>query len=288
MQLAVLADIHGNATAFQECVEYALSRGITTFVILGDYTGELPGCRKTLDYLYDLRNKYTCYCIRGNREEYMLDYRKAGEVGWNKGNSASGCLLYVYEQLTGQDLDFFESLPISQTLSFPDSPPLTICHGSPRRVNEKMEPGKEATHDAMESESSPYILCGHTHIQGEIRHGGKTAWNPGSVGVPLKSGGQAQFSLLYGADGSWRQEFISLTYDVDEVIRQIADSGMDAYAPYWCKITRYMIQGVEIDHADVLDRAMELCRLKEGHCVWPEIPEECWGQAFRELLPKDA
>ena len=36
-------------------------------------------------------------------------------------------------------------------------------------------------------------------------------------------------------NGSWRQEFISLTYDVDEVIRQIADSGMDAYAPYWCK-----------------------------------------------------
>lgn len=287
MRLAVLADIHGNDTAFKECVDYALSKDITTFMVLGDYGGELPHFRETMDYLYDLRKRYTCYCIRGNREEYMLNYRKAGETGWKKGNSASGCLLYGYERLRGQDLDFFEGLPISQTLSFPDLPPLTICHGSPRRAGEKMEPGKETTREVMENESSPYILFGHTHIQGEICHGNKRAWNPGSVGVPLHSGGQAQFMLLHGTDGSWKREFISLAYDVDEAIRQIGASGLDVYAPYWCEVSRYMLRGVEIDHADVLDRAMELCRQREGQCIWPEIPEDCWAQALEELLPKD-
>lgn len=288
MRLAVLADIHGNVIAFQECVAYALSRGITAFIVLGDYMGELPSVRETMDYLYDLGNQYACYCIRGNREEYMLHYRDGGGAGYKKGNSASGCLLYAYERITEQDLDFMESLPISRTLSFSGLPPLTICHGSPNRVNERMEPGKKATLEVMENESSPYILCGHTHIQGEICHKGKTVWNPGSVGIPLKSGGQTQFMLLHGADGGWKREFISLTYDVDEAIRQIEVSGMDTYAPYWCRITRYMLRGVEIDHGDVLDRAMELCRQKQGQCVWPEIPEECWAQAFGELLPEDA
>ena len=150
-----------------------------------------------------------------------------------------------------------------------------------------MEPGKETTREVMENESSPYILFGHTHIQGEICHGNKRAWNPGSVGVPLHSGGQAQFMLLHGTDGSWKREFISLAYDVDEAIRQIGASGLDVYAPYWCEVTRYMLRGVEIDHADVLDRAMELCRQREGQCIWPEIPEDCWAQALEELLPKD-
>ncbi len=285
MRLAVLADIHGNITAFRECVEYALSGGITTFIVLGDYSGELPYLRETLDYLYDLRKRYTCYCIRGNREEYLLNYRKAGGTGYKKGNSATGCLLYAYEQLSAQDLDFFEELPISQTLFFPGLPPLTICHGSPRRVNEKLEPGKEAAREVMENESSPYILCGHTHIQGKICHAGKTVWNPGSVGVPTGSGGKAQFMLLQGADGGWEPEFISLKYDVEEAVRQIEASGMDSYAPYWCEVTRYMLKGVKIDHVDVLDRAMELCRLSKGQCIWPEIPEECWAQAVKDLLP---
>lgn len=42
MKLAVLSDIHGNYLAFRQCVEYALARGINTFIFLGDYTGELP------------------------------------------------------------------------------------------------------------------------------------------------------------------------------------------------------------------------------------------------------
>ncbi len=91
--------------------------------------------------------------------------------------------------------------------------------------------------------------------------------------------------LLQGADGGWEPEFISLKYDVEEAVRQIEASGMDSYAPYWCEVTRYMLKGVKIDHVDVLDRAMELCRLSKGQCIWPEIPEECWAQAVKDLLP---
>lgn len=287
MKLAVLSDIHGNCTALRQCVEYAIARDITTFVFLGDYTGELPDSRKTMDYLYKLKQRYPCCFIRGNREDYMLNYRKAGETGWTKGNSASGALLYAYEELTERDLVFFESLPIKQVLTFPKLPPLTICHGSPNRVNERLDPGKEATYGIMQNDDSSYILCGHTHVQGEIRHGEKVIWNPGSVGVPVESGGKAQFMILHGIDAGWRQEFLSIEYDVEAVISQMEVSGLNAYAPYWCEVTEYMLRGVRIDHGYVLIRAMELCRQQYGQCKWPEIPEECWAQAVRELLPEE-
>lgn len=286
-KLAVLSDIHGNYTALRQCLEYALARDITDFAFLGDYVGELQYSRKVMDCLYKLKQRYSCWFIRGNREDYMLNYRKAGETGWTKGNSASGALLYAYGQLTAQDLEFFESLPSKQVITFGDYPPLTLCHGSPEKVNERMDPGEEKTFEIMRRESSPYILSGHTHVQGEICCGEKTAWNPGSVGIPLDSGGQTQFMLLHGDDGGWRPEFLSLRYDVEALILGMEPSGLNAYAPYWSEVTRYMLRGVRIDHADVLAKAMELCTREYGRCIWPDIPEECWAEAVRELLPAD-
>lgn len=288
MKLAVLSDIHGNYIAFRQCVEYALARDINMFIFLGDYLGELPYPQKTMEYLYALQQKYTCYFVRGNRDEYWLNYQKGGEVGWSKGNSASGALLYTYERLTAQDLDFFEGLPAKQVLTFPKLPSLTICHGSPNRVNERIEPGNERVYEIMQNDCSSYILCGHTHVQREICYGKNVIWNPGAVGVPLESDGKTQFMILHGTDKSWHQEFLSLEYDVETLLEQFAVSGVDAYAPYWCTITKHVLRGDGIDPGIVLSRAMELCTQKYGQCNWPEIPEECWAQAASELLPVDS
>jgi len=39
MDIAVLADVHGNYIALEHCLEYAFSRNISTFFFLGDYIG---------------------------------------------------------------------------------------------------------------------------------------------------------------------------------------------------------------------------------------------------------
>lgn len=41
MSIAVLSDIHGNYIALKKCLEYALHKGVNTYVFLGDYVGEL-------------------------------------------------------------------------------------------------------------------------------------------------------------------------------------------------------------------------------------------------------
>ena len=40
----------------------------------------------------------------------------------------------------------------------------------------------------------------------------------------------------------------------------------------------------KITHGTVLERAMALCREKEGECFWPNIPEKYWEQALGELI----
>ena len=151
MNIAVLSDIHSNYIALEKCIEYILNRNIHIFIFLGDYVGDLAYPNKAMDIIYSLKKKYECYFIKGNKEDYWLNYRK-NEIGWKKIDSTTGALYYTYENLTDKDLNFFESLKYKEELSFKGALPLTICHGSPNNVNEKLLPDNEKTYLIMDNE----------------------------------------------------------------------------------------------------------------------------------------
>lgn len=73
MDIAVFSDIHGNYVAFQKCLEYAVEKNIDTFIFLGDYLGEFPYPQKTMDILYSMKEKYQCFFIKGNKEDYWIN-----------------------------------------------------------------------------------------------------------------------------------------------------------------------------------------------------------------------
>ena len=94
----------------------------------------------------------------------------------------------------------------------------------------------------MERTETPLILFGHTHVQRKIEYQGRIALNPGSVGIPLYSSGMTQYMILHGENGCWREEFISLPYDTDRVIREMHEADMYRHAPYWSRITEKILQ----------------------------------------------
>ncbi len=284
MEIAVLSDVHGNYVALKCCLEYALSQGITTFIFLGDYIGELAYPERTMQILYDLKDRYECYFIKGNKEDYWLNYKAEGELGWKDNDSTTGSLLYAYQSLTTSDLDFFEKLKSSMELKLHELPAITLCHGSPRNINQKLLPDDVRTIEVINNVETPIILCGHTHIQRKFIHNEKCILNPGAVGVPLFSKGEAQFLILNGNKGKWVEEFISLKYDVDRVIRDMNEAKLYVHAPYWSRITEHILRGGNTSHGTVLSRAMELDREETGKCVWPYISEECWEQAVNEII----
>lgn len=289
MDIAVLADIHGNYIALKECISHARERGIRSFLFLGDYLGELAYPERTMQMLYDIKKRYECWFVRGNKEDYWLNHteedRKTGL--WKKFDSTTGSLFYTYSHLSEEDLRFYRELPISRQLSFDGLPEITVCHGSPFKVNEKLLPGDDRTFEIMEQVDTPLIVCGHIHEQGKIVHHGKVVLNGGAVGVAIDSGGKAQYMILHGEQGIWKEEFISLSYDVEQVIRELHEAGLDQYAPWWCFVTENLLRRGKISHAQVLTRAMELCRDEYGECRWPEVPEKCWEQAAKEMIGED-
>lgn len=288
MTIAVFSDIHGSHIAWRECLNYALAKGADTFVLLGDYLGELAYPQKTLKMLYELKEKYPCYFVRGNKEDYWRHFEDCGETGWKEYDSTTGALYYAYYEMTKEDREFFRSMPVAQTICPKEGlPEFIICHGSPKSTTDKLLPDSELAHKALEElkeSDTSLIICGHTHLQGKIEKDDKVILNPGAIGTSLKSGGKTQFMLLHEMDGAWQEEFVSLDYDREAVIEELKTSGLYEKAPSWCTITEHMLYTGTPSHGSVLSRAMELCRQETGECIWPNVPEKYYKQAINELI----
>ncbi len=284
MEIAVFSDIHGNYMAFEKCLDYALERGIETYIFLGDYVAEFAYPQKTLELIYAMQEKYTCFFVRGNKEDYWIDRKDNENCIWKNGDLTVGAMHYCYENQTDKDIDFYRSLPVSQEIWLDGTEPILICHGTPKRNNEKMLPNDDATKQIIEECSYKYILCGHTHWQMVIEHDDTLVINPGSVGVALGGEGRAQFTILHQENRGWNYEFISLDYDRESAIKEIDESGLAEKAPYWSEVTKHFIQTGEVSHGSVLTRAMQLCEEGGDMCQWYNVPGKYWEQALEEMI----
>lgn len=284
MDIAVMSDIHGNYEAFYTCVQYALSRNITHFWFLGDYVGEFGFPQRTMKLLYELNEKYSCTFIKGNKEDYWINYEDSDRTLWREQDSTTGSLYYTYHNLTDRDLLFFKSLKIMQEIELPDKEKVIICHGTPVSNRGKLLSDDEKTYEIMDTCDAKIILCGHTHMQNRIKHNGKKVLNPGAVGVPLHSMSQARFMLLHETETGWEEEFISLKYNVEKEIDTLREAGLEELAPYWCMVTKQLLRTGIHSHGEVLGKAMDYCREEEGDCVWPNIPEKYWEKAYGSIF----
>ena len=281
MDIAVFSDVHGNYSALQASIDYAVGKGITNFLLLGDYITDCPYPQKTMELIYVLRKYFTTYIIRGNREEYLLNFRKNGEGNWKKG-SASGSLLYTYENLTEKDFEFFENLPTFGSFQEKGISGFEYCHGSPNNVSELLYKEKRNTKKTLSHLKSGMLIHGHTHIQGSYIYRGKKAVNPGSIGIPWYYGGKTQFCILHGTGKNWEEEYIQLEYDRKKILRDFKESGITSYAPAWAAVTMHTIRTGKDLNQTVLLRAMRLCEQERGTVKWPNIPEKYWAIALKE------
>ncbi|WP_051226606.1 metallophosphoesterase family protein [Butyrivibrio sp. MC2013] len=281
MDIAVFSDIHANHSALQACFDKAVSLGITHFVLLGDYVSDCPNPGKTMELIYMMKKYFTCYMIRGNREDYLLDYRKKGEKRWKKG-SASGALLYTYENLTVKDLNFFDSLPIYDIWKMKGMPSFEYCHGSPTSSRELMLEKGRNTRKIVSHLKTGLLLHGHHHEQESYSYKDKKAVNPGSIGVPWNHGGKTQFAVIRSEGRSWEEEYYALDYDRKEILSEFASSGLSEMAPAWAAVTMHTIRtGLDLNEA-VLLRATQLCEQERGEARWPDIPERYFALALKE------
>ena len=277
MQLAVISDIHGNYKALETVLAYLEERQVDAVLGLGDYVTDAPDPERILSMLSRMEKRWHCDWIRGNREQYLIENHYAPK-GFRP-SSANGMLYYVAQHIKEKDIRFFESLPITEKISYINLPVLRACHGAPKdlRGNVVEEPGlKEKLLKELEE---PYLLGGHSHHQERDTLFGKTYINPGSLGLAIDGrGGHAQFAILHGREDVWEAELISLPYDLNTYLREFQDSEIADLGGVLARAVRKTLcTGENFFYMAVVEAG------KRAGCPTDRVSEEIWEEVAGEL-----
>ena len=271
--LAALGDIHSNHAALEACLEAAEAAGASVFLFMGDYVSDCACPQKTMRLLRECADKYDCRFIRGNREQYLLDYRAHGG-DWRRG-TGGGSLLYTYNRLTEADFAFFESLPAVRREAFPGLPALLLCHGAPDDLRGRAAEQPDEARRWLDEADAAVLLCAHTHRPCLTPLPRGLAVNVGSVGLP-DTPGEAQFALLRGEKGGWHAEIARARFDVERTVAEFTEDGfLDAAGLWPAMIEKQLREGGEQGMLFV-QRAYDLWTGKGP------VPEAVWQQAARE------
>ena len=228
--VAVFSDIHSNYHAFKACFDDSVKSGADSFVFLGDYVSDLADTQKTMDLVYEIQSRYPTFCLRGNRERYMLDCEK-GVSSFSLG-SKTGSLLYTYEKLRQRDLEFFKGLKIYDTIEI-NGVSIEMAHAAKDDDRYYFEGEDSQIRNVFSRMKGAYLLTGHSHRQYIQSRNGKTIINPGSIGIPQGGARWPSYALLCVADHAVSAQLRQVQYDIAAAIHAQFANGLVDHANCW-------------------------------------------------------
>jgi predicted phosphodiesterase len=196
-RVAVLSDVHGNATALEAVLSELRDDPPDVVVFGGDVTwGPEPDATIALVEAIEL----TTVLVRGNSERLLIEGRmETSREVWLAGihATADAYLTRFVEQ---------------STIDIDGLGPTRFCHGSPRSDEELITPKTPAARLRQLSAGirERVLVSAHTHLQFDRVHAGIRSINPGSVGMPYATVPGAYWAML-GPDVELRRT----EYDVD-------------------------------------------------------------------------
>jgi len=217
MQIAVLADIHGNLPALEAVAAEIDQLSPDLVFVAGDFQNRGPNPREVTEFVAEsgwtlLRGNHEDYVIRQSQKaqsEDITDYYNWLPARWTA-------------DLTSDFVESIKLLPIATTFKGPDDLLITIAHGSPRSNNEGFFPKTtEAKAKEMIGIDPPSLLCvGHSHIPFVRQFSPTLLVNVGAVGFPFDGDRRASFGLLTWDRDRWKVEIRRIDYAVEKVLRE--------------------------------------------------------------------
>lgn len=226
IQIAVLADIHGNLPAF-EAVQADIKRVAPDRVIVnGDIINRGP---QSLECLRAVRAT-GWPVVYGNHEDYAVK-RRAGTFPPQWGAPFFDPFQHVAEALTDEQDAYLRALPRQIVVNEPGYPAIHITHGSPRALNDGLGPwlSDAELRERLDMIAEPALLGAHTHRPFDRRLSDRRVLNCSAVGVPYNGDPCAQYLVLTGRDGAWQAEFRRVPYDRAKVYAAYEDDGALSY-----------------------------------------------------------
>lgn len=275
MKIAVLSDIHGNLNAFNAVLKDINDLGISQYIIAGDHISDCPQPNEVLEIVKSLN----AYVIRGNREEYVLNYHKGMHDEWSKYKQMAS-VVWTYNKLDECNIKYIDELPEQLSISFTHMDDIRIVHGSPFDTREELFPNKhpEKLEKALNGINESVLICGHTHEQWSKEINNKLIVNPGSVGVHFNKNKFAEYAVLTWNYSQWTVSHRQVEYDFKELEEEFLQSGLFQSNSAWSKITLQSMKEGENKVIDFIEYAYKLAR-KEGFVNSQLVPNCIWDKA---------
>jgi predicted phosphodiesterase len=157
--------VHGNPPALEAAL--AAIDDDTLLVFGGDVAwGPLPV--EAVDRIRSL----DALAIRGNADRDLGD-------------------AWLEQQLGPERLEWLTTLPEHMEVDVEGLGRVLFCHGSPRSDEEMLlrTASSERLTKILDGVEADVVVCGHTHMQFDLKHGARRVVNAGSVGLPYGATG---------------------------------------------------------------------------------------------------
>ncbi|HVS28509.1 MAG TPA: metallophosphoesterase family protein [Solirubrobacteraceae bacterium] len=184
MALALLYDVHGNLAALEAVLADAAQRGVSRFLLGGDYALFGPAPAETLRRLRELDASW----IRGNGERWSQTPADAPDDA-----VVQGAIEATRAALGERAVVELASLPAQLARDG-----TLYCHGSPLSDVRSFLPEPAPDEDELLRDvTEPRLVFGHTHLPfRRSSANGIELVNPGSVGMPFDGDPRAAYAVL--------------------------------------------------------------------------------------------
>ena len=251
-RIALLSDVHGNATALEAVLADAESQAVTDYWFLGDLLMPGTGRRNILERLERLPISLQ---VRGNWEDSLwhalhqkLDLTRPSHLYLTK------LCHFVLEEIHPEEIDRMRELPL-QVLTEVAGLKIAVSHHLPDKNwgRELIHIGNQSDFDRLfEGNESVIAIYGHIHQQ-FLRYGtgGQLIINPGSIGQPffldatLRQDLRAQYAILeIDETGMKDVDMRRVAYDVEQELARARELQL----PYYEIYEESLVNGIHHTH----------------------------------------
>ena len=213
-RVAVLADVHGNATALEAVLAEVVEEGAKLVVSCGDLTWG-PQPLETLALLEAL--SLPVLHVRGNADRSVVELVD-GREGERTPREA-----WMAVQHGQRGRDALAGFAPTVAVDVAELGTVLCSHGSPRSDEEcvTVRTPEARLRDALDGVEADLVATAHTHVQYDRRVGRTRVVNAGSVGMPYEGSPDARWAAL-GADGI---ELLSTPYDSAAALDTLSRTG---------------------------------------------------------------
>ncbi len=214
MRIAIVADIHSNAPAFEAVLADIDRQGVDDLVVVGDILNGGPFPREVLDILYDRKPRV----VLGNHERYIQNLADPNRDESAHPRSRWGVAYWTLDYMREQDLAYIDSLPVAI-----QQDKILFVHGSPKDLRGGIVPDtpEDFLQEHFGEVQHPYVITAHTHRPFVRQWGDLTFINPGSVGQPLDGNPAASYAVLTRNNGHVDVEHHRIDYN-QKLVEQVA------------------------------------------------------------------